>query len=208
MTRPQALQALETGIEVARDLVASGHRCLVTGDMGIANTTPSAALICAYTGAAPEEATGKGAGADERVHKNKVDVVRRMLAANPVEPSDPVGTLAALGGLEHAALAGFVLGGAAMRVPVLLDGVIAGSSALAAVAISPESAAACFAGHRSSEPGHATALEHLGLPPLVDLELRVGEGSGALLALPLLQASARALGSVATFEDSGITPAG
>ncbi|WP_017608851.1 nicotinate-nucleotide--dimethylbenzimidazole phosphoribosyltransferase [Nocardiopsis xinjiangensis] len=208
MTRPQALQALETGIEVARDLVASGHRCLVTGDMGIANTTPSAALICAYTGAAPEEATGKGAGADEKVHENKVDVVRRMLAANPVEPSDPVGTLAALGGLEHAALAGFVLGGAAMRVPVLLDGVIAGSSALAAAAISPESAAACFAGHRSSEPGHATALEHLGLPPLVDLELRVGEGSGALLALPLLQASARALGSVATFEDAGITSAG
>lgn len=208
MTRPQALQALETGIEVARDLVAAGHRCLVTGDMGIANTTPSAALICAYTGAAPEDATGKGAGADEKTHSHKVDVVRRMLAANPVDPSDPVGTLAALGGSEHAALAGFVLGGAAMRVPVLLDGVIAGSSALAAVAISPESAAACFAGHRSSEPGHAAALEHLGLPPLVDLEMRVGEGSGALLALPMLQASARALRSVATFEDSGIISAG
>ena len=205
MTRPQALQALETGIEVARDLVAAGHRCLVTGDMGIANTTPSAALICAYTGAAPEDATGRGAGSDEKTHSHKVDVVRRMLSANPVEPSDPVGTLAALGGLEHAALAGFVLGGAAMRVPVLLDGVIAGASALAAVAISPESAAACFAGHRSSEPGHAAALEHLGLPPLVDLGMRVGEGSGALLALPLLQASARALRSVATFEDSGIT---
>lgn len=206
MTRPQTLQALETGIEVARDLVASGHRCLVTGDMGIANTTPSAALICAYTGAAPEDATGQGAGADEKTRSHKVDVVQRMLAANPVDPADPVGTLAALGGLEHAALAGFVLGGAAMRVPVLLDGVIAGSSALAAVAISPESAAACFAGHRSSEPGHAVALEHLGLPPLVDLEIRVGEGSGALLALPLLQASARALGSVATFEDFGVAP--
>ncbi|WP_017576889.1 nicotinate-nucleotide--dimethylbenzimidazole phosphoribosyltransferase [Nocardiopsis kunsanensis] len=205
MTRPQALQALETGIEVARDLVSSGHRCLVTGDMGIANTTPSAALICAYTGATPDDATGKGAGVDEATRTHKVDVVQRMLAANPVDPADPVGTLAALGGLEHAALAGFVLGGAAMRVPVLLDGVIAGSAALAAVALSPESAAACFAGHRSSEPGHSLALEHLGLPPLIDLGMRVGEGSGAVLALPLLQASARALESVATFEDSGVT---
>nr|WP_239647000.1 nicotinate-nucleotide--dimethylbenzimidazole phosphoribosyltransferase [Nocardiopsis salina] len=207
MTRPQVLQALETGIEVARDMVAAGHRCLITGDMGIANTTPSAALVCAYTGASPEDATGVGTGADEAAHRHKVDVVRRALEANPVDASDPVGTLAALGGLEHAALAGFVLGGAATRVPVLLDGVIAGSAALAAAAISPESVSACFAGHRSSEPGHAVALDHLGLRPLVDLEMRLGEGSGALLALPMLQASARALRSVATFEDSGITAA-
>nr|WP_235997396.1 nicotinate-nucleotide--dimethylbenzimidazole phosphoribosyltransferase [Nocardiopsis coralli] len=207
MTRPQVLQALETGIEVARDLVSAGHRCLITGDMGIANTTPSAALVCAYTGASPEDATGVGTGVDEQTHKRKVDVVRRALEANPVDASDPVGTLAALGGLEHAALAGFVLGGAAMRVPVLLDGVIAGSAALAAAAISPESVSACFAGHRSSEPGHAAALDHLGLRPLVDLEMRLGEGSGALLALPMLQASARALRSVATLEDSGITAA-
>lgn len=208
MTRPQVLQALETGIEVARDLVAAGHRCLITGDMGIANTTPSAALVCAYTGASPEDATGVGTGVDEETHGRKVDVVRRALEANPVDPSDPVGTLAALGGLEHAALAGFVLGGAAMRVPVLLDGVIAGSAALAAAAMSPESVSACFAGHRSSEPGHAAALDHLGLRPLVDLEMRLGEGSGALLALPMLQASARALRSVATLEDAGITAAG
>ncbi|MEU0241861.1 nicotinate-nucleotide--dimethylbenzimidazole phosphoribosyltransferase [Nocardiopsis sp. NPDC006198] len=207
MTREQALQALEGGIEVARDLVSAGNRCLVTGDMGIANTTPAAALVCAFTGADPARATGRGTGVDDATFEHKVDVVRRALAANPVDPADPIGTLAALGGLEHAALAGFVLGGAALRVPVLLDGVIAGSAALAAAAISPEALGACFAGHRSSEPGHSLALDHLGLRPLVDLELRLGEGSGALLALPLLQGAARVLRDVATFDDAGVSTA-
>ncbi|MFL1377901.1 nicotinate-nucleotide--dimethylbenzimidazole phosphoribosyltransferase [Nocardiopsis protaetiae] len=207
MTRDQAMQALESGIEVARDLVTAGNRCLITGDMGIANTTPSAALICAFTGAAAEDATGRGTGVDDAMFENKVDVVRRALAANPVDPADPIGTLAALGGLEHAALAGFILGGAALRVPVLLDGVIAGSAALAAAAISGDSTGAYFAGHRSSEPGHALVLEHLGLRPLVDLEMRLGEGSGALLALPLLQGAARALRDVATFDDAGVSSA-
>ncbi|MFJ9555325.1 nicotinate-nucleotide--dimethylbenzimidazole phosphoribosyltransferase [Nocardiopsis sp. NPDC101807] len=207
MTREQALQALEGGIEVARDLVSAGNRCLVTGDMGIANTTPAAALVCAFTGADPSLATGRGTGVDDATFEHKVDVVRRALAANPVDPADPIGTLAALGGLEHAALAGFVLGGAALGVPVLLDGVIAGSAALAAAAISPESLGACFAGHRSSEPGHSLALDHLGLRPLVDLELRLGEGSGALLALPLLQGAARVLRDVATFDDAGVSTA-
>ncbi|PDP86514.1 5,6-dimethylbenzimidazole synthase [Glycomyces fuscus] len=207
LTREQALQALEGGIEVARDLVSAGSRCLVTGDMGIANTTPAAALVCAFTGADPAHATGRGAGVDDAVYAHKVDVVRRALAANPVDPADPIGTLAALGGLEHAALAGFVLGGAALRVPVLLDGVIAGSAALAAAAISPQAVSACFAGHRSSEPGHSLALDHLGLRPLVDLEMRLGEGSGALLALPLLQSAARVLRDVATFDDAGVSTA-
>ncbi|MFE3459563.1 nicotinate-nucleotide--dimethylbenzimidazole phosphoribosyltransferase [Nocardiopsis aegyptia] len=205
MTRAQALQALEGGIEVARDLVSAGNRCLVTGDMGIANTTPAATLVCALTGADPARATGRGTGVDDDMHEHKVEVVRQALAANPVDRSDPIGVLAALGGLEHAALAGFVLGGAALRVPVLLDGVIAGAAALVASAISPESMSACFAGHRSSEPGHTIALEHLGLRPLVDLEMRLGEGSGALLALPLLQGSARALRNVATFDDAGVS---
>lgn len=205
MTRDQALTALETGIEVARDLVSAGNRCLVTGDMGIANTTSSAALIAAFTGADPQEATGRGTGVDDAMYKHKVEVVRRALEANEVDAGDPVGVLAGLGGLEHAAIAGFVLGAAALRVPVLLDGVIAGSAALAAAAIAPDATGACFAGHRSSEPGHALALEHLGLRPLVDLEMRLGEGSGALMALPLLQAAARALRDVATFDSAGVS---
>ncbi|MEU3019130.1 nicotinate-nucleotide--dimethylbenzimidazole phosphoribosyltransferase [Nocardiopsis sp. NPDC007018] len=205
MTRDQALQALEGGIEIARDLVSAGNRCLVTGDMGIGNTTPAAALVCAYTGADPAAATGRGTGVDDATYERKVEAVRRALKANPVDENDPIGTLAALGGLEHAALAGFVLGGAALRVPVLLDGVIAGSAALAAAAISPDSLSACFAGHRSAEPGHTIALEHLGLTPLVDLDMRLGEGSGALLALPLLQGAVRALRDVATFDSAGVT---
>ncbi|TDQ48773.1 nicotinate-nucleotide--dimethylbenzimidazole phosphoribosyltransferase [Actinorugispora endophytica] len=205
MSRLQAGYAIEAGIEVARDLVAAGNRCLVTGDMGIANTTASAALIAVFTGRDAAEVTGRGTGVDDGTHARKIEVVRAALRANPVDPADPVGVLAAVGGLEHAALAGFVLGAAAMRVPVLLDGVIAGAAALAAAALAPEAMRACVAGHRSSEPGHAVVLEHLGLRPLVDLELRLGEGSGALLALPLVQSAARALRDVATFDSASVS---
>ncbi|MFC7328784.1 nicotinate-nucleotide--dimethylbenzimidazole phosphoribosyltransferase [Marinactinospora rubrisoli] len=205
MTPTQVGYAVEAGIEVARDLVAAGNRCLVTGDMGIGNTTPSAALIAAFTGRDPAEVTGRGTGVDDAMHEHKIEVVRRALRANPVDPADPLGVLAAVGGLEHAALAGFILGGAALRVPVVLDGVIAGAAALAAAALAPESMNACVAGHRSSEPGHTAVLEHLDLRPLVDLELRLGEGSGALLAVPLLQGAVRALREVATFDSAGVT---
>jgi nicotinate-nucleotide--dimethylbenzimidazole phosphoribosyltransferase len=207
MTREQATAALTVGIEIARDLVAAGNRCLVTGDMGIANTTASAALICAFTGADPAAATGRGTGIDAATYARKVDVVCRGLARHHAavsEPADPVGVLAAFGGFEHAALAGFILGGAALRVPVILDGVIAGAAALAACALAPGATAACFAGHRGAEPGHAIALSHLGLSPLVDLGLRLGEGTGALLALPLIQSAARALRDVATFDSAGV----
>ena len=217
MTRDQAVAALVTGAEIARDLVAAGNRCLVTGDMGIANTTASAALICAFTGADPAEATGRGTGIDAATYARKIEVVCRGLARHlpaPVAPApdspdspglaDPVGVLAAFGGFEHAALAGFILGGAALRVPVILDGVIAGAAALAAVALAPDAVAACFAGHRSAEPGHAVTLSYLGLRPLIDLGLRLGEGTGAVLALPLVQSAARALRDVATFDSAGV----
>jgi len=205
MTRGEAVQAVEVGIEVARDLVAAGNRILLTGDMGIANTTASAALIAAFTGADPAVVTGRGTGIDDETLARKTDVVRRALVLHAPDPADPIGVLAAVGGLEHAALAGFVLGAAAARVPVLLDGVIAGAAALVAVALAPAALDACTAGHRSAEPGHAVALEHLGLRPLVDLELRLGEGTGAVLALPLVQAAAAALGQMATFDSAGVT---
>ncbi len=207
MTRDQAVAALVTGAEIARDLVAAGNRCLVTGDMGIANTTASAALICAFTGADPAEATGRGTGIDAATYARKIEVICRGLARhspNWPDPADPVDVLAAVGGFEHAALAGFILGGAALRVPVILVGVIAGAAALAAVALAPDAVAACFAGHRSAEPGHAVTLSYLGLRPLVDLGLRLGEGTGAVLALPLVQSAARALRDVATFDSAGV----
>jgi nicotinate-nucleotide--dimethylbenzimidazole phosphoribosyltransferase len=205
MTRADALRAVEVGIEVARDLVAAGNRALVTGDMGIANTTASAALVCVFTGARPEDVTGRGTGIDDPTWQRKVEVVRRALARNRPDPGDPVGALAAVGGLEHAALVGFVLGGAALRVPVLLDGVIAASAALVAQALAPDVTGALVAGHLSVEPGARHALDRLGLRPLLDLDLRLGEGSGALAALPLVQLAARVLRDVATFDGAGVT---
>ncbi|MFJ9694611.1 nicotinate-nucleotide--dimethylbenzimidazole phosphoribosyltransferase [Kitasatospora sp. NPDC101183] len=205
MTREEALQAIEVGIETARDLVAAGNKALVTGDMGIANTTASAALISVFTGLDPAEVTGRGTGIDDETHARKIEVIRAALALHQPDPADPIGVLAAVGGLEHAAIAGFLLGAASLRTPVVLDGVIAGSAALAAKAIAPEVLAACIAGHRSAEPGHQAALAKLGLRPLIDLDLRLGEGTGALLALPLVQSAARAMHDVATFDSAGVT---
>ncbi|WP_424892432.1 nicotinate-nucleotide--dimethylbenzimidazole phosphoribosyltransferase [Streptomyces sp. XH2] len=205
MTREEAMRALEVGIETARDLVAAGNKALLTGEMGIANTTVSAALISVYTGADPAEITGRGTGINDEMHARKIDVVRRALELHQPDPKDPIGVLTAIGGLEHAALVGLILGGASLRTPVILDGVSAGAAALVARAIAPEALAACIAGHRSAEPGHVAALTKLGLRPLVDLDLRLGEGTGALLALPVVQSAARAMHEVATFDTAGVT---
>ncbi|MFJ6928538.1 nicotinate-nucleotide--dimethylbenzimidazole phosphoribosyltransferase [Streptomyces nigra] len=205
MSREEAKQAIEVGIETARDLVAAGNKALLTGEMGIANTTASAALISLYTGTDPAEVTGRGTGINDETLARKTEVVRRALDFHQPDPADPIGVLAAIGGLEHAALVGLLLGGASLRTPVILDGVSAGAAALVARAIAPEVLAACIAGHRSAEPGHVAALNKLGLRPLVDLDLRLGEGTGALLALPLVQSTARAMHEVATFDSAGVT---
>ncbi|WP_333778671.1 nicotinate-nucleotide--dimethylbenzimidazole phosphoribosyltransferase, partial [Streptomyces sp. IBSBF 3136] len=205
MTREEAKAAIEVGIETARDLVAAGNKALLTGEMGIANTTASAALISVFTGADPAEVTGRGTGINDETLARKTEVVRRALDFHQPDPADPIGVLAAIGGFEHAALVGLLLGGASLRTPVILDGVSAGAAALVARAIAPEVLAACIAGHRSAEPGHVAALNKLGLRPLVDLDLRLGEGTGALLALPLVQSTARAMHEVATFDSAGVT---
>ncbi|MEV0601644.1 nicotinate-nucleotide--dimethylbenzimidazole phosphoribosyltransferase [Streptomyces sp. NPDC050315] len=208
MSRDEVLKAIEVGIETARDLVSAGNKALLTGEMGIANTTASAALISVYTGTDPAEVTGRGTGINDETHARKVDVVRRALELHQPDPSDPIGVLAAVGGLEHAALVGLILGGASLRTPVILDGVSTGAAALVARAIAPEALAACISGHRSAEPGHVAALNKLGLRPLVDLDLRLGEGTGALLALPIVQSAARAMHEVATFDSAGVTEKG
>lgn len=205
MTREEVKAAIEVGIDTARDLVAAGNKALLTGEMGIANTTASAALISVFTGADPAEVTGRGTGINDETLARKTEVVRRALELHQPDPADPVGVLAAVGGFEHAALVGLLLGGASLRTPVILDGVSAGAAALVARAIAPEVLAACIAGHRSAEPGHVAALNKLGLRPLVDLDLRLGEGTGALLALPLVQSTARAMHEVATFDSAGVT---
>ena len=226
MTREEARRAVVVGVETARDLVAAGNRLLVTGDMGIANTTASAALVAAFTGASAHDVTGRGTGIDDATHARKTAVIAEALARHGLAPvtregslpalyapegtpravqDDPLGALAAVGGLEHAGLVGFLLGAAAMRTPVVLDGVVSGAAALVAAALAPTASHAWLAGHRSVEPAHTLALTHLGLAPALDLGLRVGEGTGALLAIPLVAAAARALADVATFDAAGVT---
>jgi nicotinate-nucleotide--dimethylbenzimidazole phosphoribosyltransferase len=205
LTRDEARAAVEVGIGVAGALIDAGAACLLTGDMGIGNTTPAAALVAAFTGADPAEVTGRGTGIDDATYTRKVAVVTAALRRHAPDPADPLGVLAAVGGLEHAALAGLVLGAAARRIPVVLDGVIAASAALAAAAFAPDAVAAMVAGHRSVEPGASVALTHLGLAPLIDLGLRLGEGSGALLALPVVASAVRVLHEVATFDAAGVS---
>ena len=205
MTLEEARLAVETGIKVAADLVDEGYRCLITGDMGIANTTASAALIAVFAGSTPALVTGRGTGIDDPTWARKVEVVRRALDLHRCDPASPLETLAAVGGLEHAALAGFILGGAARRVPVLLDGVIACAAAVAARAFAPQVTDYLIAGHLSTEPGALRALDALGLQPLLDLGMRLGEGSGAVLALPVVAAAARVLRDMATFDSAGVS---
>ncbi|GAB7039820.1 MULTISPECIES: nicotinate-nucleotide--dimethylbenzimidazole phosphoribosyltransferase [Catenuloplanes] len=204
MTTDEARTAIETGIRVAGQLVDGGAKMLVAGDMGIANTTPAAALIAAFTGRDAGEVTGRGTGIDDDTHHRKISVVRTALRRLPPD-ADPLRVLAEVGGLEHAAIAGFALGAAAHRVPLILDGVNAVAGALAAAALHPGVTAALVAGHRSAEPGATAGLAHLGLEPLIDLHMRLGEGTGAVLALPIVSAAVRVLHDVATFDSAGVT---
>src|SRR5438270_712513 len=169
----------------------------------IADAVPPAALIAALTGRPAEDVTGRGTGIDDQMLATKIEVVRRALARTGQRQT--LATLASLGGLEIAALAGFVIGGAAAGVPVIIDGVIAGAALLVAAELIPECVGYAVPGHRSTEPGASAVLERLNLQPLLDLDLRLGEGSGACLALPVLQASAKILREMATFDGAGVT---
>lgn len=220
MSRSSARRAVLAGADTAAELIAGGADLLVGGDMGIGNTTPSAAVISALTGRSPAEVTGRGTGIDDAMLAHKTDVVADALARcgrsvridatagsahdTAGDPDDAVDVLAELGGFEIGALAGFFLQAAASRVPVIVDGVIALAGACLAARAEPAVLHHLIAGHRSTEPGATAALEWLGLEPLVDLGLRLGEGSGAALAIPLVQSAAAVLGEMATFADAGI----
>lgn len=204
MSREEALAAIAVGIQVAQELIAGGANCLITGDMGIANTTASAALIATFTGADPAEATGRGTGIDDETWGRKIAVVTAGLERHQPDPADPIGVVAALGGLEHAALAGLMLAGAAAHIPVIVDGVIAGAAALIAHALAPDVIDALFGGHRSAEPGSGLALAALGVEPLLDLGMRLGEGTGAALAYPLVLAAASIMRDMATFSSAAV----
>lgn len=203
MTRDEAVRAVEAGIRVARELCAEAD-LLAAGDMGIGNTTPSACIAACLCGADPAAVTGRGTGIGDDALARKARVVARALALHRPDPRDGLDVLAKVGGLEIGAIAGFHLGCAAARRPVVLDGFIATAGALIAHALQPRTADHLIAAHRSAEPGHDAALRRLGLEPLLDLGLRLGEGSGAALAFPLLQAAGRLLTDVATFAEAGV----
>jgi nicotinate-nucleotide--dimethylbenzimidazole phosphoribosyltransferase len=206
MSEEEARASLDVGARTAALLVEGGARCLVTGEMGIGNTTPAAAVISALCGRPAAEVTGRGTGIDGPTLAVKVATVERAVAR--LEGTVPLTLLASIGGLEIGALAGFVVAGAAARVPVVLDGVIAGAAALVACALVPDVVGYLVAGHRSTEPGASAALLHLGLDPVLDLDLRLGEGSGACMALPVVSAAARILREMATFDAAGVTDKG
>ncbi len=208
MSREDAVAGLLAGATLAEELAGEGYGIVGTGDMGIGNTTAAAALCAALLPAEPEAVCGRGTGVDDAGLARKVEAVRSALAVNRPDAADPVGVLAALGGYELAVLAGVCLGGAAAGSVVLLDGFVTGAAALVAARLAPAAAGRMIASHRSPEPGHALVLADLGLRPLLDLGLRLGEGSGAALALPLLSAALAILADMATFETAGVTDAG
>jgi nicotinate-nucleotide--dimethylbenzimidazole phosphoribosyltransferase len=209
MSREEARRAIAVGAERAAADIAAGATLLVAGDMGIGNTTAAACLVCAFTNEAPDAIVGYGTGLDEAGRARKVAVVERALArARARAPRDGVDWLAEVGGLEIAAMSGYYVEAARRAVPVLLDGFISAAAALAARAIAPRAADWMLAAHASAERGHRAALRHLGLEPLVDLGLRLGEGSGAALVLPLVDAAIALHAEMATFEEAGVSRRG
>jgi nicotinate-nucleotide--dimethylbenzimidazole phosphoribosyltransferase len=205
MTRAEAERALAVGAERAAADIAAGATLLVAGEMGIGNTTTAACLVCAFTGEPPDRVVGRGTGIDEDAYARKIDVVGRALArARSRAPRDGADWLAEVGGLEIAAIAGYYLAAARSGVPALLDGFIAAAAALAARALEPRVADWLLAAHASAERGHRLALRSLGLEPLVDLGLRLGEGTGAALVVPLVRAALRLHAEMATFAEAGV----
>ena len=207
MSPQQAVQCLETGIQAAQEQIDGGVSLLAGGDMGIGNTTPASAITAAVTGAPPAAVTGRGTGLDDAALARKAAVVQRALAVNCPDPADGVDTLAKVGGFEIGVLAGVMLAAAAGPRPLVVDGFIAGAAALIAGVIAPAARPRFIAAHQSAEPGHRLALEWLGLTPLLDLGLRLGEGTGAALAMPLIEAAARCLSEMATFAEAGVATA-
>jgi nicotinate-nucleotide--dimethylbenzimidazole phosphoribosyltransferase len=194
-----------TGIDLAGSLQADGLDLVGVGEMGIGNTTAASAICAVLTERPVALVTGRGTGIDDATHARKIAAIERALEVNGPDRGDPIGVLAAVGGLEIALLVGAIVGAAEARIPVILDGFITGAAALAAVALQPAIAPRLIASHRSVEPGHAVILEHLGRQPLLDLELRLGEGTGAALAMGLIGAAVRVRDGMATFESAAIS---
>ena len=205
MTRGQAVRCLEIGIEACREQIAAGADLIATGDMGIGNTTPSSAITSVITGADPGVVTGRGTGLDDAGLAHKASVVRRAIDVNRPHATDGVDVLTKVGGFEIGVLAGVMLAAAAGRRPLVVDGFISGAAALVAVTIAPQAKYRLIASHQSVEPGHRIAMESMELVPLFDLGMRLGEGTGAVLAMHFIEAAAKCLTEMATFAEAGVS---
>jgi nicotinate-nucleotide--dimethylbenzimidazole phosphoribosyltransferase len=208
MSLQEAQKSVEAGIEIVETLLAEGPiHLLGTGDMGIGNTSPSTAIAAVFTGKSVAEIAGRGTGIDDTGLRRKIEAIERGLSVNRPDPADPLDVLAKVGGLEIGGLAGLVIGAAANRIPVVCDGLISTAGALVGCKLAPAALDYLFASHRSVESGHGAMLDHLGLFPLLDLGLRLGEGTGAALAMELIDAATRILPEIRTFEEVEIADA-
>lgn len=207
MSREDAVRAMEVGIELAHRYADMGYDIFGTGDMGIANTTPSSAIVAAITGKTVEDVTGRGTGINDSAWSNKVSVIKRALEVNRPDSADPLDVLAKVGGFEIAGIAGLILGGSARRIPIVVDGFISTAGALIATELEPLVKEYIFMAHKSVEIGHQAALERIGHRPFVDLEMRLGEGTGAALGINLVECGVKVLTEIASFDAAGVSGA-
>jgi nicotinate-nucleotide--dimethylbenzimidazole phosphoribosyltransferase len=207
MTHQQAIDAIDAGIEIVKDEKGKGLDIIGTGDMGLGNTTASSAIFAAISGEPIKKVTGRGTGIDDRQIAHKVRVIERALLVNKPNSKDPIDVLAKVGGFEIGGLAGVILAGAAQRIPVVIDGFISGAAALIAASLSPQVKDYLIASHISDETGHKPLLDFLGLTPLVNLNMRLGEGTGAALGIFLAEAAVRILSQMSTFAEAGVSEA-
>lgn len=205
MTREQAIKSLEAGIQVFNEELQNGLDIVATGDMGIANTTPSSAIIACLTGADLIEVTGRGTGLDDKGLVKKINILKKALNTNKPDPADPIDVLSKVGGFEIGGIAGLCLAAASHRVPILVDGFISTAAALIACSLEPKVNNYLFASHTSAEKGHKLALKHLKKRAILDLDLRLGEGTGAVLAMNLIEAGVKILTQMATFSEAGVS---
>lgn len=205
MTRAQAEESIQRGIEIALAEISRGADIIGTGEMGIGNTTPSAAIACALTKKYPKEIAGRGTGVDDEGLKRKISAIERALGVNRPNANDGVDVLAKVGGFEIGGLAGVMLGAASKNIPVMVDGFISTAAAMIAVTIVPQCKGYLISAHRSKENGHALMLEWLGLKPLLDLDMRLGEGTGAALGISMAEAASKILAEMATFDEAGVS---
>lgn len=205
MKRDEAIRCIEIGIEIAKTYADQGYRLFGTGEMGIGNTTPSSAIASVLTGRPVEDVTGRGTGISDEGLKKKIEVIKKGIAFNKPDPTDPIDVLAKVGGAEIGGIAGLVLGAAERRIPVVIDGFISTAGALIAYSIEPKVRDYMFAAHNSLERGHKIMLNKMGLRPILDLDLRLGEGTGAALAISIIEAGLKIYREMATFDEAGVS---